>query len=77
MTRWIIGLIFSLAWMLPTLPAAAVTDADIDAAVTRIKAWLYAQQDPETGSWDARGPTPVLPQHRLDRADYLRFVAQR
>lgn len=33
----------------------AVTDAEVDAAVQRMRDWLYAQQDPATGSFDNPG----------------------
>lgn len=32
--------------------AQAVTDAEIQATIERMRAWLYEQQDQETGSWD-------------------------
>lgn len=44
----------------PGLAAAAdsetaVTDAEVDAAVQRMRTWLYDQQDPATGSFDDPG----------------------
>jgi len=33
-------------------PAAAQTDAEVAAAIDRMRGWLYAQQDPATGSFD-------------------------
>ncbi len=53
--RALIGVLVIVGFAARPASAGRVTDADIDAAITRIKAWLYAQQDPATGGWDDPG----------------------
>lgn len=58
MSRWLWisagALCFGVALLAPAPPVAAqsVTDAQVQDGIERMRAWLYEQQDPATGSWD-------------------------
>lgn len=58
MPRTLIGWLLLLTVTLPVSaagPGAPVTDAEVDAALQRMRAWLYGQQNPTTGSFDDSG----------------------
>ena len=45
--RWLAVCVLSMS-----ASPQAVTDAQVQAGIERMRAWLYEQQDPATGSWD-------------------------
>lgn len=44
----------------PAPLSADVTDTQVRTAIERMKAYLYAQQDPESGTWQADGTTALV-----------------